>query len=295
MRYQVTGLLTAACLGFCGSGVAADVAVESVVINLVADVEVPANEAGALVEVPAAEGRRVEAGAILARIDDRDALLDVARAEIALDHAQQQAANDVKVRLARQSLKLAELELKRAEDANLALERVVSATQIDKLRIEVEKSQLEVEQATKDLATAERAVAVAKNELLVAQRAVERRRIVAPISGTVVDVRRRLGEWLEPGATVVRLVRDDRLRAEGFVHVEKLTVPLLGQPAELVVALPGEKPTTFRGTVIFVSPEVNPINRQVRVWAEFDNADGRLRPGLAAKLTVKTSAAVATP
>jgi macrolide-specific efflux system membrane fusion protein len=61
------------------------------------------------------------------------------------------------------------------------------------------------------------------------------------------------------------------------------------------VTLPGEKPTTFRGTVTFVSPEVNPINRQVRVWAEFDNADGRLRPGLAARLTVKVSSGTARP
>jgi len=282
-------------MGLGGPAAAADIAVESVVINLVAEVEVPANEAGSLVEVPAAEGRRVEAGAVLARIDDRDAALEVAAAEIALDHAQQQAANDVKLRLARQALKLAELELKKAEDANRELERVVSATQIEKLRIEVEKAQLEIEQAVKDLAAAERTVAAAKNALLVAQRGVERRKIVAPIGGTVVDVRRRLGEWLEPGATVVRLVRDDRLRAEGFVHVEKLTADLFGQPAELVVTLPGEKPTTFRGTVTFVSPEVNPINRQVRVWAEFDNADGRLRPGLAARLTVKVSSGTARP
>jgi multidrug efflux pump subunit AcrA (membrane-fusion protein) len=295
MRTCLAVWLAAAGWGLVGSAAAADIAVESVVINLVAEVEVPANEAGSLVEVPAAEGRRVEAGAILARIDDRDAALEVAAAEIALDHAQQQATNDVKLRLARQALKLAELELKKAEDANRELERVVSATQIEKLRIEVEKAQLEIELAVKDLAAAERTVAAARNALLVAQRGVERRRIVAPIGGTVVDVRRRLGEWLEPGATVVRLVRDDRLRAEGFVHVEKLTAELLGQPAELVVTLPGEKPTTFRGAVTFVSPEVNPINRQVRVWAEFDNADGRLRPGLAARLTVKVSSGAARP
>jgi macrolide-specific efflux system membrane fusion protein len=294
MRIYVTGWLAAACLAVpCAAR--ADIEIESVVLNLVADVEVPANEAGPLVELPAAEGRRVEAGEILARIDDRDALLEVARAEIALSHAQQQAANDVKLRQARQSLKLAELELKKAEGANLALDRVISATQIEKLRIELEKAQLEVEQATKDLAIAERAVAAAKNELLIAQRAVERRRIVAPIGGTIVDVRRRRGEWLEPGAAVVRIVRDDRLRAEGFVHVEKLTAPLLGQAAELVVTLPGEKPAAFRGTVTFVSPEVNPINRQVRVWAEFDNADGRLRAGLPAKLIVKPAAPAARP
>ncbi|HEX5105720.1 MAG TPA: HlyD family efflux transporter periplasmic adaptor subunit [Pirellulaceae bacterium] len=294
MQRFVKSWLMAGCWGLCGAVAAADIEVESVVVNLVADVEVPAKEAGALVEIPAAEGHRVEAGAVLARIDDRDAALEVTRAEIALEHARQQAANDVKLRLARQSLKLAELELKRAEDANRELEKVVSATQIEKLRIEVEKSQLEVELALKDLAAAERAVAAAKNELLIAQRAVERRTVVAPMGGTVVDVRRRPGEWLEPGQTVVRLVRDDRLRAEGFVLVDTLTTEVIHQPAELIVALPGEKSATFRGTVTFVSPEVNPINRQVRVWAEFDNADGRLRSGIPAKLILKPATS-ATP
>jgi multidrug resistance efflux pump len=175
------------------------------------------------------------------------------------------------------------------------LERVVSATQIEKLRIEVESAQLGIEQAMKDRAVAERAVAAAINELRIAQRAVERRRIVAPIDGVVVDVRRRPGEWLDTGKTVVRLVRDDRLRAEGFVHVEKLHVPIIGQPAELVVTLPGQKPTLFHGAVSFVSPEVNPINREVRVWAEFDNAEGRLRPGLPATLTVKVGSQTTKP
>lgn len=278
------------------AALADDVQIESVVVNLVAEVEVPALEAGPLIELSARDGTRVQSGDLLARIDDRDAALDAVRTQIALEHALAQAENDVKLRLAKQALKLAELELKRAEDANRTLERVVSSVQIEKLQIEVETAQLEVEQAIKDLATAQRAVAAAKNELEIAQRGVERRRIVAPIEGVVVDGRRRLGEWVEPGATVLRIVRDDRLRAEGFVDVRLVTTPLVGQPAELVVALGDGGPrSVFRGTVTFVSPEVNPINFQVRIAAEFDNRDGRLRAGLPARMTVKTSRTVETP
>jgi macrolide-specific efflux system membrane fusion protein len=276
-----------ALLGFAARGFAADVTVESIVINLVAEVEVPAIEAGALVELLSPELTRVEAGALLVRIDDRDAALEVSKAQIAVDHAEHQAANNVKIRQAKQTLKLAELELKKAEDANREIVGVISATQIEKLRIAIENAQLEIEQARQDQAAAQRAVAAAKNELQVAQRAVERRRIVAPIAGVVVDVRKRTGEWLKPGDTVLRIVRDDRLRAEGFVDVQQLTAPLLGEPAELTVALPGGKTGVFRGKVTFVSPEANPINRQVRVWAEFDNQDGRLRPGLSARMIIR--------
>jgi macrolide-specific efflux system membrane fusion protein len=107
------------------------------------------------------------------------------------------------------------------------------------------------------------------------------------MDGVVVDVRRRVGEWLEPGKFVVRLVRDDRLRAAGFVKLEQLTAPLEGQPATLLVALSGTKETAFSGRVTFVSPEANPINRQVKLIAEFDNRDGRLRAGLPARMTVR--------
>ena len=44
--------------------------------------------------------------------------------------------------------------------------------------------------------------------------------------------------------------------------------------------------TPFEGTIVFVSPEVDPISGQVRVWAEIDNRNGRLRPGQPAEMTV---------
>jgi multidrug efflux pump subunit AcrA (membrane-fusion protein) len=51
--------------------------------------------------------------------------------------------------------------------------------------------------------------------------------------------------------------------------------------------LPGNKEAQFTGRVTFVSPEANPINRQVKVIAEFDNQDGRLKAGLPAKMTIR--------
>ena len=38
---------------------------------------------------------------------------------------------------------------------------------------------------------------------------------------------------------------------------------------------------------MFVSPEVNPVNGQIRVWAELENQDLLLRPGVAAEMTIE--------
>jgi multidrug efflux pump subunit AcrA (membrane-fusion protein) len=265
---------------------AADVEVASVVVNLIAEVEVAAEEAGPLVELAVTEGSRVKAGDRLGRLDDRDAALQLQRAEIALRHAREQAQSKVKLLQAEESLKVAQLELDRATSANQDLARVVSETQMTKLKLEVRRAELGVQQAGEDRSAAALAVEAASNELAMAQRAVQRRQFLAPLDGIVVEVRRRVGEWLEPGKVVVRLVRDDRLRGVGFVKIEQIALPVEGQPATLFVELIGATSSAFTGRVTFVSPEANPINRQVRVVAEFDNPDGRLRAGLPAKMSI---------
>jgi macrolide-specific efflux system membrane fusion protein len=47
------------------------------------------------------------------------------------------------------------------------------------------------------------------------------------------------------------------------------------------------KPQAFDGTIVFVSPEVDPITGQVRLWAEIDNRKRQLRPGQPARMVVR--------
>ena len=266
---------------------ATTIEVQSVVVNLAAQVELAAEEAGPLVELLAAEGTRVKKGDLLGRLDERDAELEVARAEIALRHAQQLADSKVKLLKAEELRGLASLELDRATAANQELARVVSESQLAKLRIDLRQAELDVEQAKDDRAAAARAVEAAASDLAVARRALERRQIQAPMDGVVVEVRRHAGEWLEPGQPVLRLVRDDRLRATGFVKLDQLVAPLEGATATLNVVLPGNRQAQFTGRVSFASPEANPINRQVKVIAEFENQQGRLRAGLPATMVLQ--------
>jgi multidrug efflux pump subunit AcrA (membrane-fusion protein) len=85
------------------------------------------------------------------------------------------------------------------------------------------------------------------------------------------------------------------LRATGFVGLDQLRYPLEGQTATLRVALSSHEEAAFTGRVTFVSPEANPINRQVKLIAEFDNLEGRLRAGLPAKMTIHVDSDSPTP
>ena len=61
---------------------------ESVVVTLIEQVEVPAQEAGLLAKVAVREGQTVNPGDLLAQIDDTEARLKLKRAEIELETAQ---------------------------------------------------------------------------------------------------------------------------------------------------------------------------------------------------------------
>jgi len=56
----------------------------------------------------------------------------------------------------------------------------------------------------------------------------------------------------------------------------------------ILVVNPGTKQEIeFQGKISFVSPEINPVNNQTRVWAEIENPDLKLKPGMRASLIVK--------
>lgn len=268
----------------------ADIRIEAVGIKAIEEVEVPARVVGVLEEISVREGQRVVADeTVLARLDTRDAELELERSRIEYRNACQMAHNDVKVRMARQSLKLAELDLGRAQDSLVRYPMSITQAQIDRLVIAVEQAKLEIEQARRELDSAQLASLAARNQLDVAERNLSRHRVVSPIDGTVVQIHRRKGEWVEPGQTVVRIVRSDRFRAEGFIHIRRLTKDLTGCPVTLAAGRPGGGMSEFHGKVTFVSPEANPVNGQIRIWAEIEDRDAMLRPGLVATLVIDDS------
>ena len=104
----------------------------------------------------------------------------------------------------------------------------------------------------------------------------------APFAGVVALVRGRAGEWVEPGAPVLRLVAVDRLRAEGFAPASIVASAPVGSRVKFALSRDGEAPPSagaIEGTLKFISPEIDPVTSQVRIWAEIDNTAGQLRPG----------------
>lgn len=263
-----------------------EIQLEAVLVTLIEQVEVPAQEAGVLSQVDIREGDAVQEGDLLARIQDIDAELIGRRARLELDVARQSAKNDVEIRLAKKQLELAKNDLGRAKESIERFRKSVSAAALDKLQLEAEKAVLGIEQAEKKFDLAQLEPRVKENEVAMADRGVARRRIASPIDGIVVQIKRRRGEWVEPGETVLRVVRMDRLRVEGFVSAQVAAGSLMRRPVTLHVDLGDRDRGDFRGEIVFISPEIDPVNGQVRVWAEVENRGQLLRPGLAGSLAI---------
>jgi len=278
------------CLATCLLGASAWAAeplqVESVVLRLMAEADVPAQESGVLTSVAVREGQPVKRGELLAQIDDRVAHMAQRAAELARNEAHQKSENDVKIRFAKKSLEVAEAELRRSTESIERFAKSVSQSQLDVERLTVEKSRLEGEQAQHEAALDALELKRKENELAAAKLEVARRQIVAPFDGVVVQIFVRLGEWVEPGQKAMRIVNVQKLKAEGFVMAGQASAELQGKPVRLSLALADDANATFGGKVAFVSPEVDPITGQVRIWAEIDNRDGRLRPGQPVKMTI---------
>ena len=269
---------------------AESIPVSSMLLKLVEQVDVPARETGVLASVEAREGQLVRQGDLLAQIDDTEAKIAEEQAKIDIEIARASASNDVNLRFAKKSVEVAKAELRRTDESNEKYPRSVSESEVDRLRLLVEKSSLEVEQAEHEYAVAKLMLQAKEGEYRLAQQKAQRHQVPSPLDGIVVQVYRHRGEWVKPGEPVVRILRMDRLRAEGFVKAELAGQHLMGRAVRLVLNRPGSPPWVLSGKIVFLDPEIDPVTHQVRIWAEVENKDLRLSPGMQADMTIEPQA-----
>jgi RND family efflux transporter MFP subunit len=222
------------------------------------------------------EGGRVEARQYVAGLDER-----IARA--AYETAAHEAASDVEVRAARKAADVAQAEHQIALDANRRVAGAVPAAQVSRLKLAAEKAVLQIEQSEH----AHHVAALKRNE---AAALLQTHRLQSPFAGIVLKVFKRPGEAVRQGDPIVQIGGTARVKVEGFVNAADAWTIRPGAPVSVRLDLPDVdlpvEQQTFPGRLRFVDFAVQPLTRQVRVWAEVTNRDDLLRPGLTAALTI---------
>ncbi|MCA9239163.1 MAG: HlyD family efflux transporter periplasmic adaptor subunit, partial [Planctomycetales bacterium] len=281
------GVLVAATLHAAfGAACAEEVRVPSALLSPLHTLEVPAPEAGILTRLSLSEGQSVQARQTVGLVDPREQqlLVEVARQDLLV--AQREAETDLNVRLAIKENKVAEAEYSRAVAINRELAKTVSEKEVDRLRLTFERTLLEIEHARFQQSLTRLKVEGSKADLRLAEDRVKRLWLVCPIAGVVSEIHARTGEWVDKGEDVVRVVTVDRLKLEGYVPVDAAAEGLVGRRVSIQTPRKSGSPLTARGRVVFVSPEAEPVNAQVRFWAEIDNRKLSLRPGLTASVVI---------
>ncbi len=106
--------------------------------------------------------------------------------------------------------------------------------------------------------------------------------IYAPISGTVIKRHVQEGQYVEEGDWLFHLADLSHLWLFADVYEDELSLVELGQPAVLSVrSFPGQP---IQGTVSFIDPVVQSESRTIRVRIDAPNPDGRLKPGMYARV-----------
>ncbi|QDU88484.1 p-hydroxybenzoic acid efflux pump subunit AaeA [Pirellulimonas nuda] len=287
-RWVCIGLY--ACVVACcaGASAASDAAIEvpSAILTAAQSVEAPAPEAGVLVDLSVREGSTVKAGQVIGRIDGAAQQLAIEQVEADLAMARRESKSDIRVRLAEKEHQVARVELQRALEVNSGFANTVSAKEVDRLRLAVERTALEIEHAGFEREMLALKIARTEADLRLARHELQRLVVRSPASGVVAEVVRHGGEWADKGELIARVVRVDLLRAEGYLDVQDAVLGSVGRPVRVHATLAGGGEAVANGRVVFVSPEAEPVNSQVRFWAEIDNAAMKLRPGLSVSITI---------
>jgi RND family efflux transporter MFP subunit len=159
---------------------------------------------------------------------------------------------------------------------------------------ELRKAEAEVKVATSMIQEAIEQSNLYKAELDMATQAVKEHTIQAPFDGVVYERIKNPGESVRANEAVVRLGNLDRLRAWSYIPLGYFDRVKEGQVVEIQPRLEGARGAhlpieqkRFKGKITFVDPQVQPVaETAVRIYAEFENKDHELRPGLKAVMTI---------
>ena len=269
---------------------------------------------GQIVATPVNIGDFVGAGAVIARLNDRDARLRLQQAQAAERQAEatvRQARERVglgrggsfnagevpEVRAARRQYEAAEAQAKLAETnagryARLVETGDVARSVYDEARAQAETSRAQANAARQQyeaaintarqnnqgVAVAQAALEGARAQTAIARKALSDTVIRAPFAGYVSDRPAAPGEYVTPAIKVATIQRINPIKL-------RLQLPEAdagrAQIGTLVAANVAAHPQReFNGRVTAINPALDPASRAISVEAQISNPDNALRPGM---------------
>jgi HlyD family secretion protein len=262
-----------------------------------------------IVELPFDEGQWVEAGTVLARLDDADYLkqVEVNEAAVAVDRRQLDSAaekiNVARATIANDRADLAQRQLDYGRRRRLFAANAIAAEDRDLAFTALKQSQAALDRDIAAWRGTQRDFEVAKASLRDAQRTLELSKIIlnyttlrAPFSGVILVRNAELGEVMQPGTPVVTLADLDHVWLRAYISETDLGRVRWEQDAIVTTdTYPGRK---YRGHVSFISSNAEFTPKSVethkervtlvyRIKIDVENPQHELKPGMPADALIE--------
>lgn len=126
---------------------------------------------------------------------------------------------------------------------------------------------------------------VAEARLASARLDLSKSRVTAPWSGQVVARRVEVGDYAVPGQALVELLDASRLKVRAPAPAADVAYLEVGSPVTIrVEGVPGDP---VEGRIVRLGAELTAGTRTLDVEAEIPNPEGRLKPGMMARMEVR--------
>jgi multidrug efflux pump subunit AcrA (membrane-fusion protein) len=276
--------------------------------------DVAPKSAGKIANVYVNAGQFVGSGAVVAKIDDRDARLQLTTAQASVKQAQAavhqaearigllgggrfEASTVPEVRAANANYQQALAEQRQAEanekryreltetgDVAMATyETYRTARDTARAKSNAAKQQLDAavntaKQSNQAIVSAQANVDAARNQVAIAEKAIADTVIRAPFAGYISNRQTAVGEYVSSSSVIVTILRTNPIKAQ--IQVAEADIPYVTLGRNVSLEVDAYKDRKFAGTVSAVNPSVDPNSRSAVVEALVENGNNALRPGM---------------
>jgi RND family efflux transporter MFP subunit len=170
---------------------------------------------------------------------------------------------------------------KRLEELELARRKAVmdrAKTDLDSTRVLVTTTK---SVSQEELGKKETDYNVAAAEYGIAAEQLARRQICAPFSGAISEILLQPGSACAPYQPIIRLVDTSRCYFVGHLEGKLVSALRLNDEVKIEVEAAG----TVTAKISYIAPVVDPASGLAKVKAIIENPEGRIRPGVAGRMT----------
>lgn len=259
-------------------------------VKVADEIKLPAMEPGVLVQLAVQEGALVKAGQAIAKIDDSEPQMQKKAANAAYTAAYKRYEDEVEIKFAKAQAEVDHADYLQMEESNRIAARSITENEVRGQKLKWDRSVFAIEKSIHDRELAKYEAFTKQADVDAADLKIKRRVVTAPFAGVVEEIKRHQSEWVQPGDTILTLLKLDTMHIEGAIEQAKYDPSEIANCAVTVEAeLARGQKATFQGRIIKVSSVVRSdgvYNVRAEIANQQQNGNWLLRDGMPASMTI---------